>query len=215
MAITLWGRATSSNVQKVRWALGELGLSYEHIPLAGRYGGNKTPEYLAMNPNGTVPTLRDGDLVLWESHAILRYLAAEYGAASLWPASPGERAICDQWTDWAVAEFQKGWIEVFWLLVRTPEAQRDAERIERTIALTERLLGILDGGLASRPWLGGERFTYADIPVGVAMYRWTTMPIARQSHPNVERWHRALRERPAYREAVEVDYSELVGRLSF
>jgi glutathione S-transferase len=215
MAITLWGRASSSNVQKVRWALAELGLAYDQIPLGGRYGGNKSPEYLAMNPNGTVPTLRDGELVLWESHAIVRYLASQYGAGSLWPESARHRAACDQWTDWAVAEFQKGWIEVFWLLVRTPEAQRDDEKIARAVALTERLLTILDGRLAQSEWLGGESFTYADIPAGTAMFRWTTMAIDRQPHPHLERWHRALRERIAYREAVEVDYSELVGRLTF
>jgi glutathione S-transferase len=215
MALTLWGRPSSSNVQKARWALAELGLDYEHIPLGGKYGGNKDASYLAMNPNGLVPTLRDGDLVLWESHAIVRYLAAQYGPGRLWPVDPVLRAKSDQWVDWAATEFQKGWIEVFWRLVRTPVPQRDSKAIASAIAMTERCLAIMDAQLAETRFLAGNSFTYGDIPAGIAMYRWTTMEIERQPHPNVDRWHQELRERPAYREMVEVDYSELVGRLSF
>lgn len=215
MAITLWGRPSSSNVQKVRWTLAELGLDYEHILVGGKYGGNKSAEYLAMNPNGLVPTLRDGDLLMWESHAIVRYLAATYGAGRLWPEAPAQQFFADQWVDWAATTFQRGWIEVFWKLVRTPEAQRDPLAIATDQVETERCLAIMDGRLAQTQFLGGDSFTYGDIPAGVAMFRWTTMPIERQSHRNVERWHAELRERQAYRDAVEIDYSELVGRLSF
>jgi glutathione S-transferase len=168
-----------------------------------------------MNPNGLVPTLRDGDLVLWESHAIVRYLAATYGLGTLWPDQPRERAPCDQWVDWSATEFQKGWIGVFWEFVRTPEAQRSAEKVAAAIAQTEKCLAIMDAQLGRTAFLGGAELTYADIPAGVAMYRWTTMAIDRQARPNVERWHAELRQRPAYRETVEVDYSELVGRLAF
>ena len=91
MAITVWGRDTSSNVQKVRWALGELGLDYEHIQLGGRHGGNRSPEYLALNPNGLVPTLRDGELVRWESHAIVRANLARSAMYSGRIASRGPR----------------------------------------------------------------------------------------------------------------------------
>lgn len=215
MAITLWGRETSSNVQKVRWALGELGLAYEHVPLAGRYGGNTAPEYLAMNPNGLVPTIRDGELILWESHAILRYLAASYGEGSMWPAMPRDRALVDQWTDWVATTYQRGWIDTFWGVVRTPEAQHNHEKIARDIAHAERCFSIIDGQLAKTPFLAGETLTYADIAAGVGMYRWTTMDIERQVHPNVARWHQRLRERQAFHDTVELDYSELVGRLSF
>ena len=129
--ITLWGRSSSANVQKVVWALEELGVSYEHVPLGGKYGGNDTPEYLAMNPNGLVPTLRDGALVVWESHAIVRYLAAQYGAGSLWPADPRERTLVDQWTDWTATTYQPAWIGVFWLVVRTPAENHDEAAIAR------------------------------------------------------------------------------------
>src|SRR5690349_16958947 len=125
MTITVWGRLDSVNVQKVVWALGELGLAYEHVPAGGKFGGLDAPAYRAMNPNGKVPTLRDGELVVWESHAIVRYLAATYGAGTLWPADPKARAITDQWTDWTATTFQPAWIEVFWKFVRTPKVEHD------------------------------------------------------------------------------------------
>jgi glutathione S-transferase len=215
MAITLWGRASSANVQKVRWALAELGLAYEHIPLGGRFGGNQAPEYLAMNPNGKVPTLRDGELVLWESHAIVRYLAARYGAGRLWLTDPVARAECDRWTDWTATTFQPCWIDVFWRFYRTPPEKRDAGRIAALIAATERCFAIMDGQLGRTRFLAADGLTYADLVAGVAMFRWTTMGIAIARHANVERWHAGLRERAAYRDAVEVDYTELAGRLEY
>jgi glutathione S-transferase len=215
MTITLWGRDSSANVQKVRWALGELGLAYEHIPLGGKHGGNRELDYLAMNPNGLVPTLRDGALVLWESHAIVRYLAATYGAGTLWPEDAATRASVDQWTDWTATTFQPAWIALFWNLVRTPEAQHNAELIARNLKDTERCLAIMDGQLTKTAFLGGDHLTYADIVAGTAMFRLSTMPVERQTRANVERWHAALRSRQAYRDAVEIDYAELVGRLAF
>lgn len=215
MTIKLLGRDSSSNVQKVRWALLELGLSYEHIPVGGKFGGNKTPDYLALNPNGLVPVLRDGDLVVWESHAIVRYLAAVYGAGTMFPTDPRERATVDQWADWTATTFQPAWLGVFWKLVRTPEDQRNPVAIATAVAETERCLSIMDGQLGRTGYLGGEALTYADIVAGVAMFRWTSMPIERREHPNVTAWHERLRARAAFREAVEVDYSEMVGRLAF
>lgn len=215
MGITLWGRDTSANVQKVRWALGELGLAYEHIPLGGKYGGNKTPDYLAMNPNGLVPTLRDGELTLWESHAIVRYLVATYDAGGLWPEAPVARAECDRWTDWTATTFQPAWIDVFWKFYRTPETQRDMAAVEKLVAGAERCFAIMDGQLAKTRFLAGDRLTYADLVSGIAMFRWTTMGLPTiQTHANVARWHTDLQARPAYREAVEVDYSELAGRIT-
>jgi glutathione S-transferase len=215
MAITLWGRTSSANVQKVRWALAELGLAYEHIPLGGSHGGNRDAAYLALNPNGLVPTLRDGGLVLWESHAILRYLAATYGAGGLWPESPSARAVVDQWTDWTATTFQPAWITAFWQVVRTPKEQHNPAAIAKSLADTEKCLSILEERLARTPYLGGDRLTYADLAAGIAMFRWMTMPVERAAHPAVDAWHRRLKERAAFRDAVEVDYSELVGRLAF
>jgi glutathione S-transferase len=213
--ITLWGRLTSSNVQKVVWALGELGLDYEHIPLGGRYGGNNEPDYLALNPNGLVPTLRDNGLVVWESHAIVRYLCAEYGSGRIFPSQPAERALVDQWTDWVATTFGPAWNGLFWQLVRTPVPQHDQAGIEKALTATNRCFDIMEQRLRETPYLGGARFTYADIVAGVAMYRWTTMDIERPARPGVHAWHTRLLARPAFVEAVNVDYEELRGRLAF
>lgn len=213
--LTLWGRASSANVQKVLWALGELGLPYEHKLVGGAHGGLDTPEFRAMNPNGLVPVLQDGDLTLWESHAILRYLAASYGADTLWRSDSRKRAKVDQWTDWTATTFQPGWISVFWLFVRTPQEQHDRKAIAAAHMRTVAALRILDANLADRDYLAGDRLSYADIAAGVALYRWFTMDIDRPAMPGVENWYRRLQERPAFQRAVMVSYADLVGRLAF
>jgi glutathione S-transferase len=215
LGLTLWGRTSSANVQKVLWALGELGLAYEHRLVGGPHGGLDEPHYRAMNPNGLVPTLQDGDLVLWESHAILRYLAATYGADMLWRQDVRERAIVDQWTDWTATTFQPAWIAVFWLFVRTPPEQQDRKAIAAAYAKAVSAFRILDAHLAERDYLAGNSLSYADIAAGVALYRWFTMQLDRPAMPGVENWYRRLELRPAFRQAVMVDYAELVGRLAF
>jgi glutathione S-transferase len=215
MTITLWGRPSSSNVQKVRWALEELELPYDSIKVGGTFGGLNDADFVAMNPNRLVPVLRDGDLTLWESHAILRYLAAQYGSGLLWPVDPTERAIVDQWTDWCATTFLPAWSQVFWLAWRTPEAQRDQGKIDAALEAAGRQYRILEARLAQAPFVGGSTFTYADIAAGISMHRWTTMPIQRPELPNVAAWHARLRERAGYRTAVEVSYDDLKGRLSF
>jgi glutathione S-transferase len=214
VAITLWGRETSANVQKVRWALAEVGQEYEHIPLGGKYGGNRTPEYLTLNPNGLVPTLRDGNLVLWESHAIVRYLAARYSPGRLWLEDPVVRAECDRWTDWTATTFQPAWIDVFWKHYRTAPEKRDRDAVAKAVAGTTACLEIMNGQLERTRFLAGDHLTYADIVAGTAMYRLTTMGIDIPIPGNVGRWHDELRGRAAYRLGVEVDYSELAGRSS-
>ena len=215
LELTLWGRTSSANVQKVLWALAELGLPYEHKLVGGAYGGLDEPHYRAMNPNRLVPTLQDGDLVVWESHAIIRYLSAAYGADTLWRENVRERAIVDQWTDWTATTFQPAWISVFWLFVRTPSEQYDRKAIAAANAKTVSALRILDVHLADRDYLAGNRLSYADIAAGVALYRWFTMDIDRPAMPGVENWYRRLEQRPAFRQAVMVSYAELVGRLAF
>jgi glutathione S-transferase len=202
-------------VQKAVWALEELEMPYEHVPLGGAWGGLDAAEYRQLNPNGLVPTLRDGDLVVWESHAIVRYLGAEYGSGLLFPLEPRDRAAADQWTDWTATTFQPAWIGLFWSLVRTPAAQHDAVAIERALAATSRCFEMIERRLDTVPYLGGETFSYADIAAGVAMYRWSTMEIDRPHLPSVDAWHRRLEERGAFRKAVNVPYDDLKGRLAF
>lgn len=215
MSITLWGRLSSGNVQKAVWALEELELPYEHVPLGGPFGGTNTLQYLAMNPNGLVPTLRDGELTVWESHAIVRYLSAEYGSGLLFPMEARDRAVVDQWADWTATTFQPAWLSLFWQKVRTPADRQNPAAIDKALADSVRCFHILDDRLGDVPYLGGEQLTYADIVAGVSLFRWSTMAIARPSLPNVEAWHARLEERAAFRQAVNVSYEELVGRLSF
>lgn len=213
MSITLWGRRSSGNVQKVVWALEELELAYEHIELGGKFGGTDTPQYRAMNPNGLVPTLSDGDLTIWESHAIVRYLSAEYGSGLLFPVEPRERAIVDQWTDWTATSFQLAWSGLFWAKVRTPLPKQDPAAISRALANAIRHFEILEARLGQVPFLAGEQLTYADIVAGVSLFRWTTMGIEAPHLPNVDAWHQRLRARPAFVKGVEVSYADLVGSL--
>ena len=215
LGLTLWGRSNSANVQKTLWALEELGVPYHHRFVGGAHGGLETPEYRAMNPNGLVPVLQDGELTLWESHATLRYLAAAYGKNSLWRSDLRQRAIVDQWTDWTATTFQPAWISVFWLLVRTPQQQHDRKAIAAALAKTLSALRILDANLAERDYLAGDRLSYADIAAGVSLYRWFSMEMDRPAMPGVENWYRRLQDRPAFRNTVMVSYAELVGRLAF
>jgi len=206
---------SSINVQKVIWALEETGAAYEQIDRGGKFGGLDDPAYRAMNPNGKVPTLRDGDLIVWESHAIVRYLAATYSAGGLWPTDAKARALADQWTDWTATTFQPAWIDVFWLFVRTPKADHDKVAIGKALAASFNAYGILDRRLAEAPFLAGEALTYADIVAGVSMYRWMTMEIQRPELPNLAAWYQRLSARPAFQKAVCVSYADMVGRLSF
>lgn len=211
--ITLYGRLSSANVQKVVWALEEIELPYTQEDRGGRFGGLDDPDFRAMNPNGLVPVLRDSPLVLWESHAIIRYLAAEYAEGLLTPAAPRERAIVDQWTDWTASRFQPAWLGVFWAVYRTRPENQEPDVIAAAPAEAARCFSILDQRLAQAPYLGGDSLTYADIAAGVSLYRWLEMGSEAPLPPSVAAWHARLRDRPAFIKAVEVDFSELKGSL--
>lgn len=213
--LVLWGRRSSCNVQKVIWALEELQLLYVHVELGGEHGGLDDPAYRALNPNGLVPTLQDGELAIWESHAIVRYLAAAYGDDGIWPPDPARRAIVDQWTDWTATTFQPAWIKLFWLVVRTPQADHDVSSIVAAYAETVAAMLQLDNHLAANAFIAGNRLSYADIVAGVALFRWFTMDIDRPSMPGIEHWYVRLQERPGFRQAVMVSYEELIGRLAY
>src|SRR6201985_2897557 len=130
VGLTIWGRANSVNVQKALWCLAELDIAYERIDAGMQFGRNTEPEYLAMNPTGRVPTLVDGDFVLWESNSILRYLVMEYAPASpLYPSEPKQRASIDRWLDWSLSTLQPAERPVFWSIVRTPAAERDEAKL--------------------------------------------------------------------------------------
>lgn len=211
MTITVWGRLNSVNVQKVIWALEEVGVAYDHVPLGGKFGGLGDPAYAALNPNKRVPTLRDGDTIVWESYSIVRYLAAEYGAGNLWPADPRERAPADQWVDWTASTFQTAWLKVFELFYRVPAAKRDTAAIGAARADANRLFRMLDNALAGRDFLLGPQLTYGDIVAGSGMFRWMEMGIEREPMDNLEAWYGRLRARPAFVKGVCVDFSDMLG----
>ncbi|HUO88794.1 MAG TPA: glutathione S-transferase [Rhizomicrobium sp.] len=214
--VKIWGRRNSINVQKAMWTVGELGLAHERIDAGGAFGGLDSEEFGALNPNRRVPVIDDGGTVVWESHAIVRYLAARYGEGSLWPSDPGRRAASDQWTDWVTADLQPAFVGgVFWNFYRTPEDRRDWPLIRQGIARSAILFRLLDRHLAGRAFIAGDDFTFGDIPAGAQLYRYFELEIDRPDLPNVEAWYDRLKARPAYREHVMVPFADLKGRLAF
>ena len=199
--LKIWGRVSSVNVQKVVWCADEIGLAYERIDVGGSFGGNDTPQYLAMNPNGLVPVIEDGGFVLYESNAIVRYLAAKHSPA-LWPQDLERRADVDRWMEWQSTAYTPAMWAAFWQLVRTPEDKRDAKAVEASRAKTDKLAAILDTHLASRRHLCGEGFTAADIVVGCAAHRWLNLPVERTPRPHLERWYADLKSRPGSRQVT-------------
>ncbi len=195
--ITLWGRITSINVQKVVFALGEAGVAFERRDVGGAFGGLQTPEYKAMNPNAMIPVLQDGDVTVWESNAIVRYVAARYGEGTLWPRDPGARAKADTWSDWQQTVVGASMGPAFLGLIRTPPEKRDMAAIEASIAKTEAAFDLLDAHLSKSPHVGGDAFTFADVVLTPSAHRWLHMPVARKSRPALERWYAAMAARPA------------------
>jgi glutathione S-transferase len=214
--LKVWGRRNSYNVQKVMWLVGELRLPHTHIPAGGDFGLLDTPQFLAMNPHGRVPVIEDDGVVVWESHAILRYLAAAHGKERFWPADAAMRSQADRWMDWAQTALQPDFLNgVFWGYYRTPEAQRDLPAIRAKIAACARHFRLLDGVLGERPFLGGTALSLGDIVAGTALYRYFELDIERPEVPKVEVWYRRLRERPAYREHVMIPFEDLRGKVDY
>lgn len=199
--VKVWGRNNSVNVQKVLWTCVEVDVGFERIDVGGPFGGLDTAEYLALNPNRRIPTIEDDGFVLWESNAIVRYLAARYGGG-LCPAEVQARALAEQWMDWNETRLDSDLTTVFWGLIRTPEERRDYGTIERSIHALIEIWGILDGHLAGQPYVAGDRFTVGDIPVGSTAHRWLALPLERPPMPHLEAWYGRLCERPGYRDHV-------------
>ncbi len=207
------GRANSSNVQKVMWTIGELGLAHERVDLGGAFGGLDKPDYVKLNPNGVVPTLIDGDLVMWESNAMVRHLASKHDAGGLWPSDPNQRAIADMWMDWQQTTLLRDWVAVFFGVYRTPEQYRDKAANDAAIKRLGGHYATVDARLEGRRFIAGDRLTMGDIPLGMSLYRYFEMDIERPKLPNVEAWYARLQERPAYREHAMVDFSSMKDTL--
>jgi len=198
--LTIWGRANSVNVQKVLWCLAELDLAYQRIDAGMQFGRNNDASYLAMNPNGRVPTLVDGDYVLWESNSIMRYLCLAYGEGSpIYPAKPQPRAAVDRWLDWTLSTLQPVDRPVFWALVRTPPEQRDMVAIQRDADAEAEVWRIVEAQLATRRFIEGDQFTIADIALGAFARRWFGVEgITRPELPNLARWFAQFAARPGF-----------------
>lgn len=205
--IEIWGRKTSSNVQALMWCVGELGLPFVRYDIGHRYGGNDTAAFLAMNPNGTVPVIRDdkGD-PLWETGAILRYLAGRDGALDFWPAEP----LVDKWAEWAKINVALNFTApVFWRVVRTAAGERDAQAVRQALDKLHLYLAIADAQIAREGYLAGHALTLADIQFGHLLYRYCTIAIERPVYPAIARYYERLTQRPAFAEHVMVSYDEL------
>jgi glutathione S-transferase len=205
--LRIWGRSNSINVQKVLWCCEELDVRYRRVDVGGPFGGNKEPEYLRLNPNGLVPTISDGGFVLWESNAIVRYLAAKHGMGTLYPEDLAERADADRWMDWQMGTLWANFRPAFVGLIRTLPEKRDRDDIATAISRTAENLAMLDAHLAARDYVTGPAFTMADIPLGVTAYRWFNLEIERPPMPNLEAWYERLCARFPYKATVMLPLS--------
>lgn len=202
--IKIWGRTDSSNVQKVLWCCGELGIEFDRTDLGGKFGGNKETAYLNMNPNGLVPTIQDGDFILWESNSIMRYLNEKYGQGKLLPPTIEGRANANRWMDWQLSVLNPSIVPLFWSLIRTPPEKRDPKVIQGALDKTGAAWRMVENQLAHGEFIAGENFSLGDIPLGVWAYRWFNLPIDGPKFARIEAWYNRLRERPAYQKHIMI-----------
>lgn len=199
----LWGRLSSINVRKAVWALQETGVAFERSDAGMAFGIVKTPAYLQMNPNALVPTLQDGDLTLWESNVIVRYVCAQYAPGTLYPLDLAKRFDAERWMDWQQTTLNRAGGAAFLQWIRTPAAQRDATAIAQSVAAMAPFLQWLDRHLGEHAFMAGDQFTMADIPIGCEIHRWFGLPQARPALPHLERWYAGILQRPAIRGVLD------------
>jgi glutathione S-transferase len=208
--ITVYGRASSSNVQAVLWGLEELGVAYERLDYGFTFGGLDTPEFKAMSPHGRIPVIKVGDTAIWESAAILRYLAAEHGDEAFWPRDPLDRAQVDMWSEWAKNSVAAGFTgPIFWLAVRTKPENRRPAMIARNVQRLEGELVKADAVLADQPYLCGQHLTLADIMLGHMLFRYYDIDITRSDLPSLRAYYDRLCTREAYQKTVMASYEML------
>ncbi|WP_339938373.1 glutathione S-transferase [Undibacterium luofuense] len=197
--LKLLGKSSSINVRKVLWTLDELGLAYEQQQYGSGFAAVDTPEFLALNPNGMVPVLMDGDFVLWESNTICRYLVQKQGDTTLLPADLQARAKTEQWMDWQATELNNAWRYAFMSLVRQSPAHQDQVALATGIQQWNRMMAIVDAQLQKTgAYISGSEFTLADIVIGLSVQRWMMTPIERAQLSAVAAYYELLSQRPAF-----------------
>ena len=203
--LRLWGRLSSINVRKVVWAAQELHVELQRTDAGGQFGVVREEHYLAQNPNGLVPLLEDDEtgVVLWESNAIVRYLCARHAPGTLYPEALPARFIAEQWMDWQQTALNPAGRDAFLQWIRTPTGQRSPALIAASVAATEPLMALLDVHLARQPFMAGDYFTMADIPVGCEIHRWWGLPQDRPARPHLERWYHSVSTRPGARGVLD------------
>jgi glutathione S-transferase len=196
--LKIWGRKTSSNVMKVVWASEEMKLKYERVDIGGPFGGNREPTYLKLNPNGLVPTIEDDGMVLWESNAIVRYLAAKHDAGGLWPTDLKARANADRWMDWINGVASPPMSVMLFGYYRTPPEKRDAAALDAARLKAFEAWSMAEAALTKSKFIAGDTLTIGDIAFGPHVHRWFNYPIERPSLPALAAYYARLKERPAY-----------------
>jgi glutathione S-transferase len=201
--LKIWGRATSSNVQKVLWCCAELDLEFERVDVGGPFGGNRDPDYLAMNPNGLVPTVKDGDVVMWESNTICRYLAATRNGEHLYPRDPAQRTHVERWMDWQLAVIGPPMGQLLFGLVRSTPETRNPDAIKAARRRAATAWTIIEDEVKDRPYLAGDHLSLAEIVLGTQIYRWFAFPIERPELPNLRAWYDRMHQRPGFKKHIE------------
>lgn len=197
--LRILGKATSINVRKVLWTCAELAIPFEQENWGAGFKSTADPDFLALNPNAMVPVIQDGDFTLWESNAIIRYLAASYGGEAPYPLPARARARVDQWMDWQASDLNRSWIFAFLSLVRHLPSHQNAQALAAGCADWSRHMAILDRRLsATGAYVAGEAFSLADIPIGLSVNRWFETPLAHPHLPHVSAYYERLSARPGF-----------------
>lgn len=200
--ITVWGRRNSVNVQKVLWALEELDVPYRRENVGGSFGGNRDPDFLAMNPMGLVPVIRDGDVTMFESNAIVRYLAARFRPGVLRPDDHRSLAMAEQWMEWQQQNFSPPVVTLFMNLVRSPPGKANPAAVSAAEKNAAEAARVADAWLARHDWFAGTAFSFGDIVMGALYWRYCGIACARPETPHLAAWLEALEQREAFRNAI-------------
>ncbi len=200
--LKIYGTKTSSNVQKVLWCCGEIGLEFERLDIVETFGAPRAPEYLALNPNGLMPTVDDDGFILWESNAVVRYLCAKHSLGKLYPTDLAQRADGERWMDWQQTSLGVQMGPAFRALLRNPREELPADKLAVVLQKAADCWRMLDARLATREYVGGASLTMADLALGNAIHRWYKFPIERPDLLHLRAWYDRCCHRRAYQQHI-------------